>query len=160
MKKTIIILIVLAAIFTTCKKEDRDEIFESRTHRYLTGRWQVDKIVINGIDSTQLLINNDSLCTKWYFLFTNRSYDPLITRPFWYDFNAKGYNIGTWALQKNNKELYISAGVKNSNDTNIVNRWFFKGVWEIKNINKNKMTLNFKNDNVEYEYNFYKYSDE
>jgi hypothetical protein len=159
MKKTIIILIVLAAIFTTCKKEDRDEIFESRTHRYLTGSWRVNKIIINSIDSTNYLINNDSLCYAWQFSYTGQSYDPLIRRPFWYYFNAKGYNKGTWELQKNNKELYISAGVKNSNDHNIVNRWFISGLWKIKEINKNKMTLNFKNDNVEYEYSFYKTKD-
>ncbi|MFN4234986.1 MAG: hypothetical protein ACK4IK_09300 [Bacteroidia bacterium] len=160
MKKTIIILIALAAIFTTCKKEDRDEIFKSRTHRNLTGRWQVDRIIINGIDSTQFLINNDSLCTKWFFLYTDRSYDPGIRFPFWYFFNVKGYDKGAWELKKNNKEIYISVGVKNSNDHNIVNRWFSPGLWGIKEINKTNLTLVFQNDNVKFEYQFKKYKED
>ncbi|MFN4233709.1 MAG: hypothetical protein ACK4IK_02760 [Bacteroidia bacterium] len=69
MKKIIIIIFILATIFTACKKEDRNEIFKSRTHRYLTDGWNINKIIINGIDSTSLLINNDTIGNRFIFMY-------------------------------------------------------------------------------------------
>ncbi len=158
MKKTIIILITLAAIFTTCKKEDRDEIFESRTHRYLTGGWNLDKIIINGIDSTSILLNNDTLGHRFIFIY-NRSVGKYSNDFICYSKLSR--MDGFWELKKNeivtidlySRNFYIYNGM---NVDTVVNRWIYEGDWIIKEIKKDKLILHFKNNIIEYEYSFLK----
>jgi hypothetical protein len=154
MKKTIIILIVLAAIFTTCKKEDRDEIFKSRYHRYLTGVWEVNGIKINGIDSTNYLLQNDTLCYRWIFTYDKNRY------MFTYYCKGFDYSRGVWELYEKDKKISIIVGKVLSPDSNKVNRWFEKGYWNIIILDKNNMLLKYNSDKIEYEYSFFKYEDD
>ncbi|MFN4235168.1 MAG: hypothetical protein ACK4IK_10225 [Bacteroidia bacterium] len=149
--------IFIILVLYSCKKEDRDEIFKSKQHRYLTGVWEVSGIKINGIDSTSFLLGNDSICTRWIFNYipeAERSYD------FAYFNNGIDYSRGSWYLNEKFKNINISADKKLTPDNNKFNRWFESGFWEILEMGKNNMKLRFKNYNIEYEYSFYKYKDQ
>jgi hypothetical protein len=151
-----LVLIIFLLNFYSCKKEDRDEIFKSRTHRYLTGVWDVNAIKINGIDSTLFLINNDTLCSRWMFNYIPNSE---LVYYFWYFNNGIDYGGGGWQLNEKYKNINIYADKRLTPDNLKINRWFESGYWDIISLNKNNMQLRFKNYNVEYEYSFYKVKD-
>lgn len=149
-----IVLIINLLFFYSCKKEDRDEIFKSRTHRYLTGVWEVNGIKINGVDSTNYLLHNDTLCYRWIFTYTDNRYI------FIYYCKEYDYSRGLWQLNEKYNNIDILADTRLSPDKNKINRWFISGYWDILELDKNNMRLRFKNYNVEYEYSFFKYEDD
>ncbi len=156
MKYLKIVLIIFLFIVYSCKKENLDEIFESRMHRYLTGVWEVNGISVNGIDSSLFLLNNDSLCTRWDFKFIP---DSDIVYYFWYYNKKNDYGRGSWKLNERYKNINVSADRSLSPENIKINRWFYSGYWDILELNKNNMKLRFKHYNIEYEYSFNKIKD-
>jgi hypothetical protein len=159
MKKLFCITILIMVLYA-CKKEDRDEMFKSRTHRYLTGFWDVEKVIINDVDLTSSLVNNDSLCNRWHFIYMSKIFQQYETSKLYLFSNSKNYTSGYWKLIDNDRYVYLYMGYSLRPDTNIVNRWIECGDWLIKEISKTNMTLVFQNDNVKFEYQFKKYKED
>jgi hypothetical protein len=100
---------MIGLFFTTCKKYPDGPKFSLRSvqHR-LTGTYELDKFIVNGIDSTDLLppcnivrsLNYTNSDGHYYFLFKDGSDNNLVGLDF----------QGDYALINNKRDIHITYG--------------------------------------------------
>jgi hypothetical protein len=104
MKKTILVLIVMAAVVSGCNKTDQ-------TIKKIYGTYEISQYTVNGVDSLSLF--KDSLSSTFYFYFDNSS-------ALCYEMRIEGHNnfdiyrivSCSWRLINNNNtiQVYSTAG--------------------------------------------------
>lgn len=146
-----IIVLLLLCVIVSCKKYPEDPytvIFKSPEKR-IEGIWIYNSILINGIDSTDAIVERD----KWGWMFGKdykTSYLFFSTK-----FNTKSF-LYYWEFSESNNKLMIV----NQNSKNVTKTHWDVGYpvyWEIIALNNKKFKIKSEpiNNNV-YEIDFYR----
>jgi hypothetical protein len=98
MKKTILIILVLAAVVGGCNKT-------KQTINKLFGTYEVSQYTVNGIDSLNLF--KDSLSSKCYFYFDESALYYMMTFEGYNNFGNYRIVACSWILQNNNNTIKV-----------------------------------------------------
>ena len=117
MKKLLVLLIVLATIFTGCRYKENPLFPSGSVKTRLQGTWQVVGFTSDGVDS--LKYYNDSCGAKMKINFYDRDGSKLVSPTIKFVYGKKGLN-GDFFFSNNKKIMFVRFFSINLQDSDII----------------------------------------
>ncbi len=158
----ILLLIFICSFVVTCTKNERTLNFKSKVFKNLLGRWELQTVFVNGIDSTIQIMADSTLSDEWSFNFSviDKNKEGKYFTCYYRGRKITSFCQNCWYLSNKESELIILFVFEKNKYERLWQQNNKEVIFDIIFINEYLMILKVKdlNNNV-YQLNFIKRSD-